>query len=377
MEKNDFPYDQWNRLGLVIGIVYTELDAIRAKHKDPKDCLRECLSLWLQQKYETEKYGLPSIESLANATQEMGLRAVSSGLQKGIAINNNYCIINFNVSVALPPQEEEVMATTRIIVPTPDEISKSLNELQTKFAALVANMHRRLADHVKNQKIELIDIARFVEEYLGIGGLTNAESIDDLFNRIQDYYYYLNCPVIKRIATGFLFKKEDNNLQEEMRVYSNELESFRSTKLCDLQSIIPTELPSSNNDTAVKVVLKFDSQWENQNIKRLESFLSDYFNRSDLFNYIQINQGCVCITFLVPRSHFQYLIDVVTPKLKAMRHMGVLQLVINDSVLIDEKDTVSDDESLNEAMQSGDTFEKELLAGEKIKGKYAVSLYQE
>ena len=91
MEKNGFPYDQWNRLGLNIGIIQTELDAIRAKHKaDPKDCLRECLSLWLQQSYNTEKYSLPSMKSLANATQEMELNAVSSGIKKGIAMNNNY-----------------------------------------------------------------------------------------------------------------------------------------------------------------------------------------------------------------------------------------------------------------------------------------------
>ena len=84
MEEAGFPYDQWSRLGLVIGIIYTELECIRAKHKDPKDCLIECLALWLQQKYDTGKYGLPSMESLAYATLRMGLRAVSSGLHKGI-----------------------------------------------------------------------------------------------------------------------------------------------------------------------------------------------------------------------------------------------------------------------------------------------------
>ena len=243
-------------------------------------------------------------------------------------------------------------------------------------------MRRRLADHIKNQKIELIDIARFVEEYLGIRGLTNAESIDDLFNRIQDYYYYLNCPVIECITIEFLIH---NGLQDKVRDYSHELESFKSTKLSDLLSAIRTALhPLPNNSssnhipssTAVKVVLKLNAQWENQTIKGLESFLSQHFDRSDLFNYIQIDRGCVCITFQVPRSHFQYLIKVSTPKLKAMRRMGVLQLVINDNVLINEKDTVSDVESLFEAVQSDDTFEVEPLGAEKIKSKYAVLSYQ-
>ena len=91
MEETGFPYDQWNRLGLVIGIIQIELDAIRAKHRDLKDCLRDCIALWLQQKYDADKYCLPSMESLANAALKMGLRAVSSGIQKGI-VNNCFTI---------------------------------------------------------------------------------------------------------------------------------------------------------------------------------------------------------------------------------------------------------------------------------------------
>ena len=369
LEKTGFPYDQWKRLGLVIGISYNELDCVRAEHKNPKNCLMECLSLWLQQKYDTDKYSLPSMESLANATQTIGLRAVSSGIKKGIAMNNNYCIINLNVSVALPSQANET-----IIHYVDPDISKSLKVLHSTFAALIAKMRRRLADYIKNQKIELIDIARFVEEYLGIRDLTNAESIDDLFNRIQGYYYYLNCPVIECITIEFLIS---NGLQEKMRNYLLELESFKSTKLSDLLSAIrtalqPLPISSSSNptasSTAIKFVLKFNSQWENQTIKALELFLSYHFNRSDLFNYIQMDYGCLCITFQVPYSHFQYLIDVVTPKLKAMRRMGVLQLVINDNVLIDEKDTVSDDELSIEEVQSGQmSLAMSLGEGDKMK----------
>ena len=192
--------------------------------------------------------------------------------------------------VALPPQAEET--TTRIIVPTPDEISKSLEQLRTSFAALVTRLRSRLEDHIENHKIKLKDVARFVEENLDIGGLTSAESIDNLFNRIQDYYYYLNCEIIKCIADEFLIKEEDNDLQEKMRDYMHKLESFKkSAKLLDLLSAIRTALPSRNNPTTVKVVLKFNSQWKNQTIKGLESLLSDYFDRDDLFNYIQIDQG--------------------------------------------------------------------------------------
>ena len=272
------------------------------------------------------------------------------------------------MSVALPLQPKET--TTLNFDP---DISQSLTKLHKKFAELVAEMRRRLANHIKKKKIKLINIARFVEEYLDIGGLTNAESIDDLFDQIRGHYCFLNCTVIECIATGFLIKMKDKDLQKEIRDYSHELESFKeSTNLSDLVSVIHTVLdPCSNNDT-VKFVLKLKGQWKNQTIKGLESFLSLNFKRNDLFSYVQMEYGCLCITFQVPRSHFQYLIDVATPKLKEMRCMGVLQLVINDNVLIDEKDAASVNKSLTEAMQSDDTFEKEPLAAEKIKGKYAV-----
>ena len=273
------------------------------------------------------------------------------------------------MSVALPLQPKET-----ITLNFDPAISQSLTKLHITFATLVAKMRRRLANHIKKKKIKLINIARFVEEYLDIGGLTNAKSIDDLFHQIRGHYCFLNCTVIECIATGFLIKTKDNDLQKEIRDYLHELESFKeSTNLRDLLSVIHTVLDSCSNNDTVKFVLKLKGQWKNQTIKGLESFLSLNFNRSDLFSYVQMEYGCLCITYQVPRSHFQYLIDVATPKLNEMRCMGVLQLVINDTVLIDEKDAVSDDESLNEAVQSDDTFEKEPLGAKKIKGKYAVS----
>ena len=169
-------------------------------------------------------------------------------------------------------------------MPTPDEISESLEQLRSSFAALVTRLCSRLEDHIKNKKIKLKDVVRFIEEYLYISA-ENAESIDDLFNCIRGYYSFLNCPVIECIADEFLFIKEkDNDLQQEMRDYMSELGSFKvSTKLHDLLSAIHTALR-----TGVKVVLMFNSQWENETMKGFESLLLHYFDRSDLSNYIQM-----------------------------------------------------------------------------------------
>ena len=45
-----------------------------------KDCLRGCLTLWLQWNYDIEKYDKPTMESLAGALRRMGLKAAASGI---------------------------------------------------------------------------------------------------------------------------------------------------------------------------------------------------------------------------------------------------------------------------------------------------------
>ena len=78
LEENDFPYHRWNDLGLKLGINQIDLDAI--KSQDVKDCLRGCLTLWLQWNYDIEKYDKPTMESLTGALRRIGLKAAASGI---------------------------------------------------------------------------------------------------------------------------------------------------------------------------------------------------------------------------------------------------------------------------------------------------------
>ena len=245
------------------------------------------------------------------------------------------------------------------------DVNEILETLRSTFSNLVAKVRKQLAQHIKDGIVELIDIARNLEEQLRVTGLTGVTCIEKLFNSIQVHYYYLNCSVIKHIVKTFLtHNEEDRKLQKEMKSYACELESFKeSTKLVELQSAIDKVLPLNHSvsDTC-KVALKFKGQWEGETIKDLERFLRHYFDRDDLFNYIHIERGCIQVTFLVPRSYSQYLIDMVTPsKIKSMCRVGVLQLVINGDVLLEEKDNVNIHESLIEAVKLNDTFEVSLL----------------
>lgn len=76
-----FPEDQWNVLGLKLGIRQLKLSSIASNNrKDVKACLSECLSCWLQQNFDTNEHGRPMIDLLAAALRMMGQNAVASGI---------------------------------------------------------------------------------------------------------------------------------------------------------------------------------------------------------------------------------------------------------------------------------------------------------
>ena len=59
---------RWKALGTALGLKASDLDTIQARHQgDPTDCLRDMLVAWLQQRYDTKKFGQPSWRLLCQA----------------------------------------------------------------------------------------------------------------------------------------------------------------------------------------------------------------------------------------------------------------------------------------------------------------------
>ena len=83
LEKNDFPEHRWDDLGLKLHISQPKLDTVRADNPlNVKACLRGCLAHWLRWTYDVKKYGKPTLEKLAAAVEEMGLRDVADKIGK-------------------------------------------------------------------------------------------------------------------------------------------------------------------------------------------------------------------------------------------------------------------------------------------------------
>ena len=260
------------------------------------------------------------------------------------------------------------------------DVHKEFRQLESTFATLVAKIRAHLAEKVKHQKLETIDVARFVEEKRKLTGLTDEVSIDKLFNRIQDHYSYLNCSLIEAIVYECFEKSSCMEyithwlpfvphsgtafLQREMKAYVEKMSHFKDSKrLKDLQFAIGNAYQQNFvlSDTACKVFIKLNGGWDEKTISDLEFLLKHYFNQSDIFNHIQITPGSVCITYLVPRSAIVHITNAVKSKSESMHRVGVFYFSINGVILLEKKNNVNFNESLITAVKLSDTFEVSLL----------------
>ena len=58
---------KWKALGLALRLQPGILHVIESNRLDPNDCLTDVLTKWLQQHYNTERFGLPSWKMLVDA----------------------------------------------------------------------------------------------------------------------------------------------------------------------------------------------------------------------------------------------------------------------------------------------------------------------
>ena len=203
-------------------------------------------------------------------------------------------------------------------------------------------------------------MARFVGELTKVDGLADVVSVDHLFDSFKDHYSYLNYDHIETIVEYYL-TDEDQDLKDRMEAYKKDLDNFKkSIKLRQLKKTLDS-VRLTHSHSSCKVVIKLVGEWENETLAKLEDFLEQYFEKDSLFSLTHVTDGCLSLTFLVPLSFSQYLIDTATLQLKSMSRVGVLQLVINDVVLLDEKDDTNLNESLIEAVKLGEAFEVSLL----------------
>ena len=79
---------KWRAMGLALRLKPSDLDTIEKHRSDPNDCLTDVLTKWLQQCYNTERFGVPSWKLLVDAVAHRR-GGNNPALARQIAANHN------------------------------------------------------------------------------------------------------------------------------------------------------------------------------------------------------------------------------------------------------------------------------------------------
>ena len=272
-----------------------------------------------------------------------------AGLTKPVSGNN----------VIIERNQKEVT----IKISSESKVKEDVLYLNDEFAALVTSIRVSLNKLTSAEDVETICI--YVEEYLGISGISGATSISDLFSKINLHYSFLNCDLIRAIAKVYL--PPTLEVQTKLKCYLQEVEKFENSSLLQhLINVIEETLVPEHEimaDRICEVVIKLDKSWGPVPLGNFKKVINYIFNdKSRILTHIRIEKGSICIKYCVPILQAEFLIKQASLSVDLISEIGIIEMIIGDHIITKYNNKKIDfQQYLFEAAQSGFLLQVELL----------------
>ena len=258
-----------------------------------------------------------------------------------------------------------------------DEIATQLVGLHNRFVQLETNIRDTLDRAITGGQIAIKHISRYLEGHLDDQQLilTDSKDIDDLFHKLRPYFSFLDCELIEKIVEQFV----QGDAQTTLKEYVTDVEAFEGlTTLQELkdaieQALLPTQ---SVTPSTCEVILKIGRHWKKEKMRCLNKLLEHIFSKKRyLLNHIKLEDGSLCIRFLVPKSQVEMLIALAVEHMEFMYLLGVFEMMINDIPVLmeDDNENFTFDSALLVSSQSGNNEVVQFLLGLGVNINYSNS----
>ena len=257
--------------------------------------------------------------------------------------------------------EQEAVYRVQVIKSTVRQFAK----LESKFASLVCNVKTT----TEKKGVLPGKLHSFLEVRLNQDiEFCPSTSISDLFNCIARYYCFLNTTLLENIIDEFLGEP----LQQQLDEYEGLLEEFTSSTKISLLKEINLLKTLTQHKGMPLVVLKLAGRCLDVTIKRFQELVECIFGKkSSALSNIQVEDGCICITWNTRESAVPSLKALAREysKIQFMKHVGILRLTVGAVTIFEqpgtedkwEKDKSSLEDLLMQSVSSGCTEAVEFL----------------
>ena len=216
-----------------------------------------------------------------------------------------------------------------------------LRNFSENFVSVVTNVKVKLAVLVENEPYKLTQITQYIEEHYQLSHLAEVKDVNELFDSISSHYCFLSCNLVKGVAEEFLSGDE---VHSELTQYLKDLDIFKmSTQLRYIKTAIKEVLLQNQEVTETCTVsIKLNEIWGCTTLKKFENFLCLTFGKN--FNYLnqlctELGKECVCVSFVIPLSQLEFLIDKVLTQKNFIQRVGIIEMTVNNDIIISPNET--------------------------------------
>ena len=228
-----------------------------------------------------------------------------------------------------PGSDSQVMETDRVSenkhIYIDKTISNEFNKISTSFTSLVLTIKRAL----QRKSVSVDDLQDVLEDQCKLEPLsTEVATFQKVFTRVRQHYCFLNYHILTYLVDMFL--SDEKPLQQLLVDYTNKLETFKeSTMIKDLMKLIKEKRELCGNHKIIE--LKTRDYWGAVVLNKFERLAKLIFqNIYDCAAQIRIEDGCICVSWVIPDIDTSVLVTVSPDLLKVV---GVISLKIDDMVL--------------------------------------------
>ena len=317
---------RWYDLGVFLGVPTYKLDVIG---RDYQGTQRRLIELF---KYFQSHGKVVSWNDIVDALTKMQHKDLADQLRQKYILQT--------ALLSPPPSEkqdcEEAVNDSEVIDTVSEthykkciyidkSISNEFNKIITSFASLVLEI--KLVLHKKSVPIHNLQVV--LQEVYEIERLSTEEAtLDEVFSRMRQHYCFLNYRILTYLVDKFL--SNEKPLQQLLVDYTNKLEKFKESMIMkDLMKLIKENRDLCGNHKIIQ--LKTRDFWGKVPLSKFERLAKLIFqNLYDCAAQIRIEDGCICVSWVIPYIDTSVVVTVSPDLLKVV---GVISLKIDDKVL--------------------------------------------
>ena len=227
-----------------------------------------------------------------------------------------------------------------------EQIGETLESLNDQFVDLLIEFKRELKAKISREEEELSNIT----EYILIKekeDLRCSKDFEDLMDKLERYYDFLDCSVIVAIAKKF----STPDLSKKLQDHSKKAKQFRASNSVKTlrEYLMNIYLPYLHNMAdAPKSSIVLNSVWDNGVIEDLKTLIRCFFAKStqqSLLKHITITKGSVHIEYYMtedPAEIQQIITHAETESKRSfMSLIGIFRFSINGKSILNENEDVN------------------------------------